>query len=177
MPTAALTLTSPQNFPHHLPSSKGSHLLHLPSEKNRPSRISTKHNIIWYNNPRHVWASISKLNKAIQQELKHSTRRKKSQRQPLITARSLARTPGYSAITYAEDRLQTPTDSLISAISLDSIDSVLPVLMVSLSPFGSFNPSSHSSTGFPELCLMFGCGTFHKLPLFVGWRLWSLWFC
>lgn len=112
MPTAALTLTSPQSFPHHLPSSKGPHLLHLPSEKSRPSRISTKHNIICYNNPRHVWASISKLNKAIQQELKHSTRRQKSQRQPLITARSLAKTPGYSAITYMQRievrPLQTP---------------------------------------------------------------------
>jgi hypothetical protein len=41
------------------------------------------------------------------------------------------------------------------------VDSV-GFLMVSLTP-GSYNPSSTLSTRFPELQLMFGCGSLHQL--------------
>ena len=36
---------------------------------------------------------------------------------------------------------------------------------------GSFNPSCLSSTRFPELQLMFGCGSLHLLASVAEWRL------
>jgi hypothetical protein len=37
------------------------------------------------------------------------------------------------------------------------------VLVVSFDPSGSYKSSSPSSMGFPELCLMFACGSLHLL--------------
>ena len=75
---------------------------------------------------------------------------------------------------YAENLGQTRVASLVvSSVSVNLCepqvgDSVVCFLKVSLTPSGSYNLSSPSSTGFHELCLMFDCGSLHLFPSAAG---------
>jgi hypothetical protein len=48
---------------------------------------------------------------------------------------------------------------------------ILWVFLWHLSPSDSYNPSSSSSTGFTEFCLMFGSRSQHLIPSAAGWSL------
>jgi hypothetical protein len=48
------------------------------------------------------------------------------------------------------------------------VDSVGWVLLVAFDPSGFYSSSYLSSVGFPEVCLMFGCGFLHLFPSAAG---------
>jgi hypothetical protein len=58
---------------------------------------------------------------------------------------------------------------IVALVSVNPYESCLvnPVGRV-LKLFGSYNPSAPSSIGFPELYLMFGCGSLHLFSSVAG---------
>lgn len=94
--------------------------------------------------------------------------------EPVSSSTGSHNTNLYNQSTYAKKLIQTHAGPMIVAsVSMNFyepclVDFVGYVFSGFLNPSGSFNSSSSSSVGFPELCLMFGCSSLHLFPWVTG---------
>lgn len=139
----------------HLPSFPDPLFLRFPSEKKRPHR---NNNQTSYNKTSYIPHIKAGWGNPLGR--KEPQKQAKEWESPIPTrssfVRSPTRTPHYTTTVHEEDLSQTHACSLMVAEPYEAwlVGSVVRFLVVLFC----------SSTGFPKLCLAFGCGSLHLFP-------------
>lgn len=124
-----------------------------------------------------VRLDASSPNKAILHRMKGSPKQAtESEITPPPTVRSPTRPPSYTIVTYTQRAHAVPCRLPCCWFSLCALWAQVSWFFkyscAVLDPSGSYNPSTLSSPGFPELHLIFGCGSPHLFPSVVAcWEL------
>jgi hypothetical protein len=93
---------------------------------------------------------------------------------PVAPCKSSTRRPSYTTVTYVQRaQIRSMQASCLAVQSLWAFMGSGYLLVWfsydNLDPFDSYNPSSPSSEGFPNFCLMFRCGSLHLFQSFAWW--------